>query len=162
MKALIPFLLVWASIFLSGCAPGQATQQKNQSARPEDLLQAVNKIRSKGCNCGGRYMPPVKPLKWNNKLEAAAASHSAYMNSRKKLSHTGSGNSDPGRRISKTGYKWSFYAENIAMGQRTVAEVMHSWISSAGHCRNIMNKSATEMGAAKAGAYWTQVFAAPL
>ncbi|MCH5597874.1 CAP domain-containing protein [Niabella ginsengisoli] len=154
-------ILFFSTLFLiQSCSSGQ-TSTGNSSVDPQDLLQAVNKIRSKGCKCGGTYMPPVKPLKWNTKLEKAASSHSAYMNNRKRLSHTGNKNSNPGTRISNAGYKWRFYAENIAMGQRTVSDVMNSWINSAGHCRNIMNKNATEMGAAKTGAYWTQVFAAP-
>jgi uncharacterized protein YkwD len=145
-----------------GCATAQPVRSGSVSADPTDLLQAVNKVRSKGCKCGGTAMPPVKPLKWNNNLESAAQSHSNYMNSRKKLSHTGNRNSNPGSRITATGYKWSFFAENIAMGQQTVAEVMYSWLNSPGHCKNIMNKNAAEMGAAKSGAYWTQVFASPL
>ncbi|GAB3417859.1 hypothetical protein GCM10027516_12070 [Niabella aquatica] len=107
-------------------------------------------------------MPPVQALQWNNKLEAAAQSHSDYMSRNKTLNHTGAKRSTPGNRISAAGYKWSFIAENIAMGQRSVEEVMQSWLSSPGHCKNIMSKKATEIGAAKSGLYWTLDFAAPL
>ena len=31
------------------------------------LMDLVNEQRSKGCNCGGKKMPPVPPLKWNKK-----------------------------------------------------------------------------------------------
>lgn len=107
-------------------------------------------------------MPPVKALQWNDKLEAAAQGHSDYMNRNKILNHTGSKRSTPASRISTAGYKWVFVAENIAMGQHTVKEVMQSWLNSPGHCKNIMSKNAVDMGAAKSGAYWTLVFAAPL
>ncbi len=162
MKISAPILLFCLLFTSFSCSTAQSGQSGSNSADPRDLLQAVNKIRSRGCKCGGTTMPPVKPLKWNDRLESAAQSHSTYMNSRRKLSHTGNRNSNPGTRIAAAGYKWSFFAENIAMGQQTVDDVMYSWLNSTGHCKNIMNKNATEMGAAKAGAYWTQVFASGL
>lgn len=162
MKVISFIFLSCFLIYTSGCSSAQQSSSGSSSADPRDLLQAVNKIRSKGCKCGGINMPPVKPLSWNDRLESAAQGHSNYMNSRKKLSHTGNRNSNPGTRISAAGYKWNFFAENIAMGQQTVAEVMYSWLNSPGHCKNIMNKNATEMGAARSGAYWTQVFARSL
>jgi hypothetical protein len=36
------------------------------------VTKLMNDIRTKGCNCGGQYYPPVKPLKWNVKLANAA------------------------------------------------------------------------------------------
>ena len=52
-------------------------------------------------------------------------------------------------------------SENVAMGQQNEEEVMKSWLSSPGHCANIMNPNVTEVGAAHSGDYWTQLFAAP-
>ena len=156
-------ILFFAILFTwLGCSTAQSTGRNSYSVDPRDLLQAVNRVRSKGCKCGGSTMPPVKPLKWNDRLESAAQSHRNYMSSRRKLSHTGNRNSNPGTRITAAGYKWNFFAENIAMGQQSVDEVMNSWLNSTGHCKNIMNRNATEMGAAKSGAYWTQVFARAL
>jgi uncharacterized protein YkwD len=159
----VSIFILFFSLLLIGlsCSRAQSPRGGSSSVDPRDLLQAVNAVRSKGCKCGGVTMPAVKSLQWNDRLESAAQSHSNYMSNRKMLSHTGSRNSNPGTRITAAGYKWNFYAENIAMGQQTVAEVMYSWLNSTGHCKNIMNKNATEMGAAKSGAYWTQVFASP-
>ncbi|NLO78992.1 MAG: CAP domain-containing protein [Xanthomonadaceae bacterium] len=59
------------------------------------------------------------------------------------------------------------WGENIAAGQRSVAEVMQDWLQSAGHCANIMNPLHAELGAAAAVSgtdariYWAQVFARP-
>lgn len=161
MKYFLSAFLTGIVMIAGSCSPRQNTSGSSSPVSPHDLLQAVNKVRSKGCTCGGTYMPPVKALQWSNKLELAAEDHSDYMNRNKTLNHTGAKRSTPGSRISAAGYKWSFFAENIAMGQRTVEEVMQSWLSSPGHCKNIMNKNATEMGAAKSGAYWTIDFAAP-
>lgn len=153
-------LLSLAIITITACTAKRVTGT-SESASPKDLLNAVNKIRAKGCKCGGTYMAPVKALQWSDRLATAAQGHSNYMSRNKTLNHTGPKGATPGSRISATGYKWSFCAENIAMGQTTVEEVMRSWMNSPGHCKNIMNKNAAEMGAAKSGAYWTLNLAAP-
>ena len=51
-------------------------------------------------------------------------------------------------------------AENIAMGQRTAAEVVEGWMNSPGHKANIMNASYTHIGVglSDSGYYWTQQF----
>jgi uncharacterized protein YkwD len=50
------------------------------------------------------------------------------------------------------------YGENISNGYKTEQSVIEGWIKSAGHCRNIMNPNVKEMGVAREGDYWTQVF----
>ena len=47
------------------------------------------------------------------------------MSVRKQLTHYSKNGADPGKRLSKAGYHWRAYAENIAMGsfeERTVIE----------------------------------------
>lgn len=131
------------------------------NSEPE-ILKMVNNIRANGCNCGNEYMPAVKPLRWNNRLAAAAKTQSDYMHRVRRMTHTGNRGNTAGNRINKTGYRYSYYAENIAIGQATAREVMSSWMSSPGHCKNIMSRYATEMGASKTGKYWVQVFTKPL
>ncbi|MGO1693891.1 MAG: CAP domain-containing protein [Marinobacter sp.] len=55
-----------------------------------------------------------------------------------------------------------------AAGQNSVDQVVDGWLSSPGHCANIMRVEFTEMGAARIEApgskyspVWTQVFARP-
>lgn len=124
-----------------------------------EILRQVNEIRTKGCNCGKDYMPPVKPVRWNKRLAEAAQTQADYMNRVDRMTHTGNSGSTVSERINATGYRWGFCAENIAAGQLTEKEVMSSWLKSPGHCKNIMSRNATEMGAGKSGAYWSQVFA---
>ena len=63
------------------------------------------------------------------------------------------------------GYGWRTWAENAAAGQQTAAEVMNSWMNSAGHRANILNGAMVDIGlAAAVGSngvtYWVMVLAA--
>ncbi len=137
---------------------GNGTDSVSSSVNKTVLLQLVNDARKKGCNCGNTYYPPVAPLTWNELLEKAAQSHSTDMFKKNYFSHTGSDGSGSGERISRAGYTWKYYGENIANGYQTESEVIAGWLSSPGHCSNIMNGNFTEMGVSKAGNYWTQDF----
>ncbi|MCB0700769.1 MAG: CAP domain-containing protein [Chitinophagales bacterium] len=137
----------------TGTTPVTPNQQK--------LLDLVNEKRSTGCQCGAKFFAATTALQWNSKLEAAAQKHSDYMKSTGNFSHTGSGGSNAGQRITDEGYTWSTYGENIAESYTSEEAVIQGWIESTGHCENIMNPAFTEMGVATSGSYWTQVFAAP-
>ena len=126
------------------------------------MLQLVNAARAKGCNCGSTYMQPVSPVAWNDKLEQAALNHSIDMTTNNFFSHTGSNGSTPATRITGVGYQWSAVGENIAMGYPDEKAVVDAWLSSEGHCKNIMNGVFTEMGVARDGKYWTQEFGKPM
>lgn len=46
----------------------------------EEILESINKARAEGVTDNdGVWHPPVPPLKWNEKLEAAALQHSKDM-----------------------------------------------------------------------------------
>jgi uncharacterized protein YkwD len=94
----------------------------------------------------------------------AAYLHSEDMALNNFFSHTGSDGSSAGQRISRQGYPWSTYGENIAVGYPTVSSVIQGWLGSEGHCRNLMDPDFTETGAGyavgpfggnPAARYWT-------
>ncbi|MBD7977804.1 CAP domain-containing protein [Serpens gallinarum] len=131
-----------------------------------DLLERVNAVRAAPRNCGEKLYPAAAPLAWSDRLAQAAFDHSRDMVMHNTLSHAGSDGSDLGARVSRTGYRWQAIGENIASGQVEVEKTLAGWLSSPGHCANIMNSQFTEMGAAyamgeqgSAAIYWTQVFA---
>ena len=126
------------------------------------LVEETNKYRSMGARCGNRYFPPVEPVVWNAQLAEAAQLHSNDMNQNRFFEHTGTGGTTLASRVDKVGYRYRTIGENIAMGEtQTEVIVVEGWMNSPGHCRNIMNGSFTEMGVARSGAYWTQVFGRP-
>jgi uncharacterized protein YkwD len=114
-------------------------------------------------------------LVWNAKLAGAALQHSADMANKNTLDHAGSDGSDAGKRITRAGYTWTMYGENIALrspaSASTTDQTMLDWLSSPGHCANIMSPKFTEVGVAcsegsMAGGnpdrrYWTMVLARP-
>jgi uncharacterized protein YkwD len=115
------------------------------------IVQLVNAERSKvGCSA----------LKLNATLTKAAQAHSDDMAAHKNMSHTGSDGSSPGDRITRAGYTWSSYGENVAYGYSTPEQVMAGWMGSSGHRANILNCSFKEIGVglAQPGSYWTQDF----
>lgn len=122
------------------------------------LLQLVNDVRRSGCTCGSTVMPAVGAVIWNDQLAKAAYDHSVDMNTQDYFSHTGLDGRDPGQRITTAGYHWSSWGENIAQGYSTEQLVMNAWLSSEGHCKNIMNGGFNDMGVGRDGNYWTQDF----
>ncbi|MBG0857524.1 CAP domain-containing protein [Streptomyces spinoverrucosus] len=132
-------------------SPGTSAPSASASSATKRVVDLVNSERGKaGCS----------PVKLNAKLTAAAQDHSADMASHRNMSHTGSDGSNPGQRITKAGYQWRTYGENVAYGYRTPEQVMAGWMSSPGHKRNILNCAFKEIGVglAQPGNYWTQDF----
>ena len=121
-----------------------------------DMLNMVNALRSQGCKCGSKKMPPVAPLKWNGLLEKAAIAHATDMVQHNRLDHVSSDGSEIDNRADRVGYKWMELGENIASGQSTIRQVMFDWIKSVSHCQQMMSSKVTEMGAARNGKYWVQ------
>lgn len=118
-----------------------------------EVVALVNQERAKvGCSA----------LTVNAKLTAAALNHSKDMAAHATMSHTGSDGSDPGQRITGSGYNWMTYGENVAYGYSTPEEVMTGWMNSPGHRENILNCAFKEIGVglAQPNSYWTQDFGA--
>jgi uncharacterized protein YkwD len=108
----------------------------------------------------------LAPLASNTRLVAAAETHSADQAGRDRMSHTGSNGSSAGDRITAAGYSWRSWAENVAAGYATAADVMNGWMNSPGHRNNILSSNATQIGVAAVASadgtvYWTMVLAAP-
>jgi uncharacterized protein YkwD len=80
----------------------------------QQMFDATNTVRA-------RY--GLAPLGLEANLQANARSHCAWMARTRCLAHS------PGRR------------ENIAMGQRSAAEALRTWMRSPGHRANILGRS---------------------
>ena len=133
-----------------------------------DLLIAVNNARKVARKCGATSYAAVPALVANTKLHTAAQGHAASMASKNFFSHTGLDGKNPFDRMTAAGYVFSYAGENIAAGNSTVTATMTQWLSSPGHCANIMNKNYTEIGFGYDNSatstykhYWVQNFGRP-
>ncbi len=133
-----------------------------------EMLDQINQARSASRQCGTQQFPAAPALRWSCTLAEVALDHSRDMGDHNFFSHTGSDGLSPSQRVTNGGYLWRATGENIAAGPDTVSEVMAGWLSSPGHCANIMSDNYTEVGAARYRndgsdyrIYWTQEFATP-
>lgn len=131
------------------------------------VLAAVNSARATPRMCGNVAYEPAAPLTLDAQLGKAALAHSRDMAFNGYFSHESPAGERVAARARAAGYPFASIGENIAYGQRTVEDVMASWLASPGHCANIMEPSHRAMGIAyatdtiRARPYWTQVLARP-
>lgn len=118
------------------------------------LLPAVNQLRTAGCRCGDTLMPPVAPLVWNDVLASSAGQHVQDMIQQGYFSHLSPDGTPPIQRAVQAGYAALYVGENIARGYRNSAAVVEGWLASESHCRNMMDSTYSEMGAAAQSTYW--------
>lgn len=162
-RILLSFALGCLLLFFGACDPLVTVPATDLPLNQfqEDMLNAVNRLRANGCNCGKEVMPPVDPLKYHQSLSLAAERHARDMARSVNLDHLGSDGSTPGIRIEEAGYQFSVASENIAFGYRELQAALKGWLESEEHCKNMMSPQITEMGAAKTELYWVQTFASP-
>jgi uncharacterized protein YkwD len=99
-------------------------------------------------------------------IHTAAQQHSRYQARMNLMTHTGSGGSSAGDRITRQGYTWSAWGENVAKGYPRPRAVVRAWMRSSGHRANILSGSFRHVGvgmrrAADGTVYWTLDFARP-
>ncbi|TQR17151.1 hypothetical protein FG382_01190 [Psychrobacillus lasiicapitis] len=102
----------------------------------------------------------LKALQIDTKLTQSAQAKSQDMKDKNYFSHTSPTYGSPFDQMKSFGIMYNSAAENIAMGQRSAAEVVKAWMESPGHKANIMNPSYTHIGVglSDSGYYWTQQF----
>jgi uncharacterized protein YkwD len=154
------------SVWVVFAEPFEADALKNEARVSARVLALANEARSRARRCGMRRFPAVPPLALERHLTSAAREHARDMARHDMLEHSGSDGSLPDQRVTRAGYQWRATGENIASGPTTPEEVMAGWLSSPGHCENLMSPHFKEMGIAwvvdpksAQGVYWAQVFA---
>ena len=108
----------------------------------------------------------LPPFTLSRVLCDSAEVHARDMAKHQTLDHTGSDGSTVAERVKRKSYAYVRMGENIAKGQKTVEQVMTSWMNSPGHRANIL-ANFTEMGAARiqdddGEFYWCVNFGIPI
>lgn len=132
----------------------------------DQVLSLVNQRRAAGATCGGDRFAATGPLVMNAELRQAARLHGEDMAARGYFDHVAPDGSDPFERIEAAGYQGGFpQGENIAAGYRDASSVVSGWMSSPGHCSNIMEPAFGAMGvgfvfseSSRDSPFWVQTF----
>jgi uncharacterized protein YkwD len=136
-------------------------------AEGQKLLTELNTARTRPRQCGAQSFAAAPALAWNATLASAAEGNSRSMANNNYFDHKDRDGRTPGDRAELAGYNFQQIGENIAAGQDTAHKVVEGWLTSPGHCANLMNPQFRELGAAyatdpksDAGIYWTAMFGA--
>ena len=150
----------------SDAATITVTAPQGDSGFEATVLDLVNARRASGATCGGTPYGSAPALSLNTKLRSSARGHSDDMAVNDYFSHTSLDGRTFDQRIRDAGYTGSFpLGENIAAGQSSPQAVVNALMSSAGHCRDIMDPGFRAVGIgytydpeSSYGHYWTQDF----
>lgn len=134
-------------------------------AEGQNVLQMINSARQQPRQCGDQAFAATSPLAWNATLADAAQGHARSMANNNFFDHKDRDGRTPGDRAELAGYSGQQIGENIAAAQDSARKVVDGWLTSPGHCANLMNPQFRELGAAyavdpksDAGIYWTAMF----
>ncbi|AJT61820.1 CAP domain-containing protein [Streptomyces chattanoogensis] len=133
-------------------APRAATGTAARFAKK--IVDLVNAQRAQH-GCG--------PLTVDRRLQKAAQAHSNDMAARNYYEHNTPEGIDPGTRMTRAGFQWSSWAENIFKSPKDPDTALKGWMESPGHRDNILNCSYKSTGVgvnlSANGPWWTQDFA---
>lgn len=171
-------LIAALALSLAGCGSedddggggtGVTASCDSPSAGQEQLeckvLELVNQNRAAGATCGGNALPAVGALSMHPTLRQTARAHALDMATKGYFAHENLEGKSPFDRMSAAGYDWTTAGENIAGGGATPEGTMQQWMTSPGHCANIMKAEFQHLGVGyvqKDGSplthYWVQNF----
>ena len=117
-----------------------------------EILELVNNIRAEA---------GVSPLTLDTTLCQAATVRAIEMDNTGVFSHTRPDGTDCWSVFKLYGITYRTCGENIAMGQRTPAQVVESWRNSPGHYANMVKAGFGKLGAGMSNSnriYWVQMF----
>lgn len=141
--------------------------RESKAAVNARVIGLVNAARSRGARCGKARLPSVPPLEESPELSEAATRHARDMAKANYFEHRGRDGSQPKERVLRAGYHPRLTGENIAYGPESAEEVVAGWLSSPGHCENIMDGRfqhigvGVAVGRGRGRVYWVQDFGTP-
>jgi uncharacterized protein YkwD len=149
----------FSSTFNSGAQPVAQKPESKPVLDANEALRLVNDFRAK---------KGLRPLALDPYVMNAAIALAQDMAKHDRMSHVGPNGADVGKRLITAGYAFRVAAENVGVGQATLAETIEGWKKSPPHSRNLLLADATHMGIAyeykpdtKHKTFWTLVVAAP-
>jgi uncharacterized protein YkwD len=154
----------FSSMFSTGDRPpatpvSQALSDAPPALDASEALRLINDYRA---------TKKLRPISLDSNASAAAQILAKDMAQNDRMSHTGPGGADVGKRLTMSGYSYRLAAENVGVGQKNLAELIEGWKKSPPHSRNLLLAQAKHIGIAyeykpdtKWKTFWTLVVAAP-
>lgn len=126
--------------FLSIAAPGRAALAAPPDAPSAAMQRIVDLVNQRRAEAG------LRPVTVNPILSSCAQQYSDVQAAQGGINHIGPDGSNPGQRLTRCGYRWRYYGENLAGGFANPDEVMTAWMNSPSHRKVIMNPRYREIG----------------
>ena len=136
MKGFYSLLASAVLVFLVAASAGAQMPPRNESE--SELFELLNRER---------VTNHLAELKWDDALFKAARKHALLMLDLNILDHQLPGEPGLQERITAAGARFTFIAENIAVGKDS-ATIHDGWMHSPGHRANILNPRVTSVGIA--------------
>lgn len=112
----------------------------NAQISPQNEIQIFSEINK------NRLQNNLKPLNLNEKLNKVASFYAQNMAQNNYISHQGLDGQNADNRMTKFGYNWTTFGENLAAGSDNSAITVERWMKSFGHKANILNNDFCEVG----------------
>lgn len=163
MRTVVVGTICTLALALSGCLEAP---WPDELVEKEDAMRAlVNEVRATGATCPESTWPAVGAVVDDPALRDAARAHAKDMAENDYFAHDAMDGRDPFERMEGAGYSGEPRAENIAAGSETAEDTFAQWMTSEGHCQNILLSSTNELGVgvffvegSTYGWYWVQNF----
>lgn len=161
-------LLGGLGIGVIACAmPSVATGQITSCPGADDSFSSLTPAQAEvSVTClsnAARIAAGLGTLKPHGQLQTAARRHADDMQSRGYFDHVAPSPAPHGAtllaRLGSSGYPLRTAAENLASGQPTPRRATVAWLTSPGHCNNLLDPAFDEVGVGRAStsAIWVQV-----
>jgi uncharacterized protein YkwD len=141
---------------VQGGGSGTTSMTAAEEAFADEVLWRTNEERASA---------GLPPLLWHNAAAEVAYQHCRDMDERDFFAHVNPDGWSLPERYTAAGVAFTTYGENIARGQSTPEEVVHTWINSPDHRASILNPAFTHLGVGVRirldGPWWTQDFLTP-
>ncbi len=131
----------------SNAAPEIGAWSTEAALFEDRVLELGNQRRAQGGCCGSLGCFDATPaLVPNENLRVSARLHARDMGLRNFFAHENPDGDTMLDRTRAAGFAGCAVGENIAQGQRSPEEVLESWMTSEGHCKNILSNKFMSLG----------------
>lgn len=132
-------VLLVVTIFLFTLIPNPPQKSLEANLTVENLLEVTNQDRIK---------VGLKPLEINSKLSEAALAKANHILQNNYFAHTSPAGIQPWDFIKKTGFKYLYAGENLALNYTSAYELEQDFLQSLPHRENLLSPLFSEVGIA--------------